>query len=156
MPTLHSVPVYKVVKVITKIAIILYCYNNKKELKKEEKRLYPVAFGAALAFAVGVPTWDLLGLIRVGVKVFRELTHIPINDELAPLYLGKWPVGNGIDIYKPDGIVKLSVGDNLLTVGIGWVIQKVGNQGVAGEIAEAILEEFDFKSFKDFFKELFS
>jgi hypothetical protein len=50
----------------------------------------------------------------------------------------------------------LSIGDNLFTVGIGWVIQQVGNQGVAGEIAEAILEEFEFKSFKEFFKDLFS
>lgn len=155
---MHSVPVYRVVKVVTKIGLIIYCYRKKKSFKKVEMKLYPVASGLAAALVVGIPTWDVIGLFRVGIKVFSDLSKLPVDAEGLPQFLGKWPLNNGtsLEIYNPDAIVKLKFEKTLGSAVMGIIVDRLGDQGVAGEIAGAILEEFEFPSLREVLHTMFS
>jgi hypothetical protein len=158
MPVAHSVPIYKVIKVATKIGIILFCYHKNYDMKKWQKKLFPVASGFAVSLVAGIPTFDLPGLFVVGVKVFNELTKLPVDAETAPKFLGNFPLVNGesLPIYQPDGAVNITLGSSFADGFIHLVLTTVGGESVAGEIAAAILEEFKFDSFVDFFENLFS
>jgi hypothetical protein len=156
MPLGHSVPVYKAVKVATKIGIILYCYKKKYDINKWKKKLYPVASGTAASLLVGMPTLDFLGLMIVGIKVFRELTSLDIDAETMPMLLGKFPLVNGgsVPIIQEDAILHITLGSSFMDGAVNMLLSSIGGTGVAGEIAAAILEEFKFDSFADFFHNL--
>ena len=160
MPFLHSVPTYKVVKVSAKIGIILYCHWKGLDVSKKQKKMLPVALGAASAMVVGLPTIDIIGLIIVGIKVFTELIgfeNIDADETTLQVYQGSWPLESGakLPLYKAEEAMELTLGNSFIDSAFFLFLKQVEGTGVAGEIAAAILEEFKFTGIQEFLSDLF-
>lgn len=159
-----SIPTYKVVRVVTKIGVLIYCHDRNISPSQVQKEVIPLATATAGSLLVGMTTADLPGLIVVAWKVANRVAAILAQREIpveigAQWYenvLGRLPdrYGNFTYIAEQGIAINLEPNPGIAHFLLGLLGESFG-QGLLIEILKTIAEEFDFTDMWSLLKSMF-